>query len=408
MVGCERRRDTTLVAAPKDYLIGPVFSARPHLGQRRVVIGEREYIIGGFDPFDPTAHPPALDVRHARAVFSLLSFRKQGEKTQLIRFSFYEFCRQYANSNGGRYARAILKILGDLAKSYIRITDTNTGRGHQYRLIERVDIETRLPRRRDSKLALSNQQEMFFNGCTLSPEFAGLLDNIAELQYLKLDVFTKIRAPLAQAIYLYIPSRAHHRTEANPFEINLTNLLREVSYPIPKHKSVRYKIFTQREDIGHSIVQQLDGLEMVRGNFRVRVVETNDGEDYKLQAWAERGEQKKLIASNSKLRAAWIASGRSPAEFEQRLANAVPLDSHELDLLEMAAFRVQGNERFLMIAKALLPRSQFLELLHEAKGDELEGRQAKKNPTARLIWRIKSAIKSPISIPLSRSSGLDN
>ena len=147
---------------------------------------------------------------------------------------------------------------------------------------------------------------------------------------------------------------------------------------------------------------------MVRGNFRVRVVETNDGEDYKLQAWAERGEQKKLIASNSKLRAAWIASGRSPAEFEQRLANAVPLDSHELDLLEMAAFRVQGNERFLMIAKALLPRSQFLELLHEAKGDELEGRQAKKNPTARLIWRIKSAIKSPISIPLSRSSGLDN
>lgn len=229
MVGCQRRRDTALIAAPKDYLIGPVFSARPHLGQRRVVIGEREYIIGGFDPFDPTAHPPALDVRHARAVFSLLSFRKAGEKTQLIRFSFYEFCRQYANSNGGRYARAILKILGDLAKSYIRITDTNTGRGHQYRLIERVDIETRLPRRRDSKLALSNQQEMFFNGCTLSPEFAGLLDNIAELQYLKLDVFTKIRAPLAQAIYLYIPSRAHHRTEAKPFEITLTNLLREVS-----------------------------------------------------------------------------------------------------------------------------------------------------------------------------------
>jgi hypothetical protein len=51
---------------------------------------------------------------------------------------------------------------------------------------------------------------MWFNGCTLSPEFFGLLSSIAELQNLKLNVFTSIRSPLAQAIYLYIPSRAHH------------------------------------------------------------------------------------------------------------------------------------------------------------------------------------------------------
>ena len=249
---------------------------------------------------------------------------------------------------------------------------------------------------------------MFFNGCTLSPEFAGVLDGIAELQRLKLNVFTSIRAPLAQAIYLYIPSRAYYRTEEKPFEITLTNLLKEVSYPETKYRSVRYKIFTQRENIGQSIIQQLDGLEMVKGIFRVRLVKTNDGDDYKLLAWSEHHQQQKSLPKNSKLFAAWCTSGRPQAEFQERLENAIPLDGHELELLEKAAIRVDGNERFLIIAKALLLRSQFLELLHEAKGDELEGRMAKKNPTARLIWRIKSAIKSPISAPQSRRGGLDN
>jgi hypothetical protein len=86
----------------------------------------------------------------------------------------------------------------------------------------------------------------------------------------------------------------------------------------------------------------------------------------------------------------------------------VPLDDHELDLLEKAAVCVEGNERFFVIAKALIPRSRFLEILHEAKGDEMEGRAAKKNPTARLIWRIKSAIKELKSTPMVRQPGLDN
>ena len=44
----------------------------------------------------------------------------------------------------------------------------------------------------------------------------------------------------------------------------------------------------------------------------------------------------------------------------------------------------------------MLAPAQFVGLLAEAKGDELEGRAARKNPTARLIWRIKSAISAPI------------
>jgi hypothetical protein len=392
-----------LVAAPKDFLLGPVFAASKQTGPREITIGERRYQIGGFHPMRPDFHPPALDVRHARAIFTLLSFRKRGEDTQIIRFSFYEFCRRYANSNGGRYARAIKGIVADLMDAYIRVTDLPTKVTRQYRLIERIDTESRPPRRKDSRLAISNQEEIFFNGCTLSPEFFGLLGQITELQHLKLDVFTSIRAPLAQAIYLYIPSRAHHRTKEMPFEITLTNLLEQVSYPIPKHKSVRHKIFTQREETGHSIIQQLDRLETIKAIFRVRLVKTNDGTDWKLQAWVEENpRQPKLNSANSKLIAAWLDSGRSLALLEQRLANAGALSDYEMDLLEKAAVRVTGNERFFAMAKAMLPPSQFTGLLAEAKGDEYEGRKAKKNPTARLIWRIKTAISAPISAPLSR------
>jgi hypothetical protein len=84
------------------------------------------------------------------------------------------------------------------------------------------------------------------------------------------------------------------------------------------------------------------------------------------------------------------------------------LNHYEIDLLQKAAVQVAGNERFFALAKAMLSPAQFIGLLAEAKGDELEGRTAKKNPTARLIWRIKSAISAPNLTTLSLRHGLDN
>ena len=171
-------RESIKVAAPRDYFLGPVFAASRQSGPREVTIGERRYQIGGTHPMRPDKRAPALDVRHARAIFALLSFRKPGEDGQLIRFSFNEFCRRYASSNGGKYARTIKPIVADLVDAFIRVTDLKTKVSHQYRLLERIDIEERPPRRKDSRLATSHQEEMFFNGCTLSPEFFGLLGRI--------------------------------------------------------------------------------------------------------------------------------------------------------------------------------------------------------------------------------------
>lgn len=396
-------RHRLLVPAPKDYFLGPVFAASPQAGPRRVIIGNREYQVGGFCPLPVKYDPPALDVRHARAVFALLSFRNPYEQTRLIRFSFNQFCRRYANSNGGRYSREIARILGDLMYSFIRVTDIQSKISHEYRIIEHVDIE-RHPRRRDAKLATSPQQEMWFNSCTLSQEFYNLLGRIAELHFLKLDVFTSIRSPLAQAIYLYIPSRAHHHSEADPFEIGLANLLHQVSATVPAHKSRRKELFTKNRN---SILQQLEGLETSAGRFHVRLAETNDQTDWKLQAWVERRQRK--LDENSKLVAAYLRSGR-PREYLDRVLAAIPpLEDYELELLAAGNVEIDKNRRFFEKAKAILRPPLFRSLLAEAKGDELEGRKATRTPTARLIDRIMKTVAAPAGAANGAwNPGLDN
>jgi hypothetical protein len=103
--GNERRK----IIIPKDYSVGPVFAAikQPEGKTREVTVMGRRYQIGGFHPLRPDLKPgelpPALDVRHARALFALLSFRNPEEDIPDIHFSFNEFCHRYAHSNGGRY-----------------------------------------------------------------------------------------------------------------------------------------------------------------------------------------------------------------------------------------------------------------------------------------------------------------
>lgn len=406
----QSREQSRLVLAPKDYFLGPVFAARPQSGPREVTIMERRYLIGGFHPLRPTFNPPALDVRHARAIFSLLSFRDPFEETRLVRFSFNELCRRYANSNGGRYSRDIANIVADLLDAYIRVTDLKTNVAHEYRLIEHIDIEKRPIRRKDARLAKSPQLELWFNGCTLSPEFFALLSRIAELQHLKLNVFTSIRSPLAQAIYLYLPSRAAHHSATDPFEITVTKLLEQVSVPVPAYKSLRRRIFDKHEEENRSVLQQLEQLETLTGKFHIRLAETNDGSDWKLQTWVEADTRKpKLTAENSKLVAAYLKSGRPRELLEQALSNIQPLTGYETDQLEAAKVDIDKNRRFFEMAKAILREARFDGLLAEAKGDMLEGRKATKNPTARLIHRIMEAISTPANTANKhRADALDN
>jgi hypothetical protein len=385
------------VPAPKDFFLGPVFAATRQTGQREVIIGDRHYLLGGFHPLREDRLPAALDVRHARAIFTLLSFRTEyQDNPRIIRFAFGAFCRRYANSNGGRYLRAIKEIISDLTDSYIQVTELKTKVATSYRLIERVVIQGRPIARRDSAEASSNQTELRLNEISLSPEFYRLLNRIAELQDLKLSVFTSIRSPLAQAIYLYIPSRSVHHDERDPFEISLTKLLEQVSFPVPEYKSKRKELFTKHAEQGRSILQQLDGRETLTGRFKVRLVETADGSDWKLQTWVEKSPQpNRFLNGESKIIKAYLASGRPQEYLEQALANIRPLSDYEIDLMNAASIEVEKSRKCFEMLKAILKEPSFHSALAEAKSAELEGRKARKNPTARLIHRLQEIVATP-------------
>lgn len=141
-------------------------------------------------------------------------------------------------------------------------------------------------------------------------------------------------------------------------------------------------------------MSQLDGLETLTGIFRVRLVETNNRTDYKLQAWVERHALKmKRDRRNSKLMKAFLDAGHSEEELDRRLDSLQPLDDYERDLLEKGEIEIEKSRRFLELAKALVGRVKFNTLAGECKADVLEGRKATKNPTARLIWRVIEAIR---------------
>ena len=46
------RRDTRLIAAPCDYILGPVYAATRQIDPREIIVGQRRYKIGGFHPLD--------------------------------------------------------------------------------------------------------------------------------------------------------------------------------------------------------------------------------------------------------------------------------------------------------------------------------------------------------------------
>ena len=389
----KNRDNQILTTVPRDFVRAPLFAAtkQPEGQSRTIIVGDRRYIIGGFHPVHSTRKPPALDIRHGRAVFTLLSFRKPGTLDRSVRFSMNEFCKRYAHANGGKYSRYIRDILGDLMDTYFGVFYGDDPNMHSFRILEYIHTIGKPIRRKDAKRATNDlQQEIWFEEVRIDEQFNALVNRISELAQLRLDVLNNLTSHLAQAIYCFIPSRSHHHNESNPFEISLTTLLTQVSHPVPKYKSKRKQLFTQND---MSIVAQLDGAETLSGTLRAQIVETKDKADFKLLTWVDR-KQPLPPVSKDKLYTAWSQSGRSIENFSERTKTLPILSTYDTDLLEAGHVEVDGNVRFFRKAKALLGESEFSALLAESKGDFLEGIPTRKTPTARLIYRIMEALKS--------------
>jgi hypothetical protein len=287
-----------------------------------------------------------------------------------------------------------------LVVSFVRVTDLTTRESHTYRLIERIDIEKRYPKRRNSTFSRVEQEEMYFNGCTLSPEFFDILNRVTELMHLDLDVFTRIRSELAQTMYLYLPSRAYHHSELQPFEITVTTLLDQVGFPCPNQRNRRWQLFNQNK---RSIIKQLDGIQTRSGNLRIRMAPTSDGKDWKLRMWMERGlGNLRQNPRASKVIDKFLENGWTREDLDRRFQDWEPLTDYETEVLRQAEIDVSKNRRFLELGKALIGRVRFITVIGECKSDSLEGRKAIKNPTARLIWRIMEALPKRSALESNR------
>ena len=402
----------TVVRAPKFFSIGPFFAAKEQDGQRIVEYSSKRFEIGGFDPLDPDHKPPAYDVRHGRMTIALLAIRDENHFGKDVYFSFRDLCSYYAKSRGGRYARDIKKLLSALTRTWVRIIDLETGDAFTVRLLERVYLPERPILRRDHGYLNSRQTDLKLNQISFSAEFYSLLTDIQELQQIRYDEFLSITSPLAQSIYLYMPSRAVHHKDSKPFEITLTNLLEQVSYPLPKAKSkpsdrsaeahekkLRRQLFSKKSrQSSRSVIEQLDGRKTLTGTFRAKLAETSDGTDWKLQCWVEK-ELDKFIAQKeptSALYKRWRASGKSRAQFQKRLARIRPLDEFEGDgelySLQCGNVRTKGNERFLEQALAILGNERFHQLASEAKSDFEMKVKPTIDETRRFIHRILEAV----------------
>ena len=368
---------------PREMIVAPFFAAVKQSQEREVVVDGKRWVIG-LDHPTKRRPSPALDMRHGRACFALLSFRDRLQNGRDIFFSMNEFCRRYASSQGGRYASDILNVLFDLQETWVA-REVDGGKVEYFQILGDIKIHQKTARRREALKALSMQQEMWLDRVTLSPEFFGLLKRWEELARICLHVLASIRSPKAQAIYTYIPSRAVHHSRAEPFSINLATILEQIGAPVPTAKSKRRQVFTQNRN---SILSQLNGAELIDGILRVEMVETRDGADAKLIFWVEKNNASEPLAppKKSKMLEAWIQGGRSRRSFQERLKKARPLASHHRELLERAGVKLAETGTFFEMAHALLgPR--FDRILSEAKGDALEGNRGN-NPTGRLIYRM--------------------
>ena len=375
--------DSMTPLVPRHMVVAPFFAAVKQTQEREVVVDGKRWVIG-LDHPTKRRSSPALDMRHGRACFTLLSFRDRLQNEREIFFSMNEFCRRYASSQGGRYASDILNILFDLQETWVA-REVDDGKVEYFQILGDIKIHQKTARRRDALKALSMQKEMWLDRVTLSPEFFGLLKRWEELARICLHVLTSIRSPKAQAIYAYIPSRAVHHTKSKPFSINLATILEQIGAPVPSAKSKRKQIFVQNNN---SILSQLNGAEVIDGILRAELAETRNNSDFKLLFWVEkeRGPEPIVPPKKSKMLEAWIRGGRSQSAFQERLKKTSPLQNHHLEILERAGAKLETSETFFEMAYALLgPR--FERVISEAKSDALEGNHAS-NPTGRLIYRM--------------------
>ena len=384
----------TIVKVPSDHAKLPLWAAVRPKEKRIVRVSGRVIEVGGFDPFEPEKKDvPTLSIAHGRVFYTLMSFRDPFSTANTVTFSLNKFFDRFKRPAGGKNYRDVRRLFRDLSQAYFRITEKN-GNRYTYRILKDIGF-VEVPKRKESKKAGDTeleQYELWEMKVTFHEEFMDIIQDYEKQANIRVDVLNTLRSSIAQSIYTWLPASAyHHHSEEDAFEIPLATLLDRIGITSGvQYKSHRKHILTRQDP---SVMDQLDGAEMLSGLLRCKIVPTTDGKDYKLKCWNEKP-KKRLRPPSGKLDRIMLDKGFGEDKLRAMLQSAKPLNNYEIELLEAIGFDISKNRPFLEKCKAYLKESRFDVVLAEEKNRGLEREPTKKSRAHRLNHYLVEAIKN--------------
>jgi hypothetical protein len=402
-VSASARPGRAISLIPKDWSTAAVFSPVKQVEVREIVVNGNTWRMGIHNPLNK-APSSAIDMAHVRILLAVLSFW-QGQNP--LSMSLKELGRRAAGSHGGAFFRLLRQRLGDLRDYWISV-ELENGDKRMFPAISRIEVTSRKINATQQRLALDDwpaqrvkQQDddvrwVQLDNVVLAPEFAEFLSDFTNLMNVRLDVLRTLSSDVAQAMYLFIPSRAVYRAKTDPWKINLANLFEQLGMTVPSSKSLRRKTMEQHGT--RSVIRQLDTVPILNGNLRVGLALNKQKTDWMLLAWVEEVDDlPDLSDSKSALVKAWRESGRREEELAKLLRSPLPeLTDEESVLCEAANVELLKIQRFLRLCKVAIGTNRLHRVLAELKIDVIERRGVNK-PTGALVWRLLTLVAEPVA-----------
>lgn len=379
---------------PRAFVTKPFFPVRRQLTPRVLECEGCTWAIGVPRLDGRADERPPYDMRHGRVCFALLTFRDRlNPEDKTIHFSINELAHRVANTNGGRYSRDLLNLLFDLRDTWVRRTNPD-GSWSEFTVLESVRIHGQPVRRKDALKALAKhkQEELWLDFVHLNPDFFGLLHTYEQLARFRFDVLKLMASDVAQCLYAFLPARAAGATAADPFRVALSDVMREIGATVPAHRSARKQRFTQHAP---SIFKQLDGAPLLRGRLRVAFADSPDKADFDLCAWVESPSSTATSSpaaagKDQRLLKAWLASGRTRAEYSERIRTSPRLTDDQRQTVACAGLDVSASEKFVDAIGALIGHAALDLILQEFKTDLL-AKKLRGDPGRTLVRRLMAA-----------------
>ena len=374
-----------------DWTTSPIWLAGDQGLNRRVLSKQATWTLGVDNPFSSEITPSRpITFRHLRVFFSLLSKVNLFKLEAPLTMSLREISLTAGFALKGDSMAEIRSIVDDLRNYWVRVQypDRNDSQVesvftliHGAGLSRQINAENRVYQTRLSDVVLHS-------------DFIRMISSMAEfpLRAIRCDVLRNLPTDAARAFYVYLPSRAHHHSKANPFRVRLSTLVEQVGANFPDRLSQRLRFFDRN-------LRVLDSHPLQTGR-KLRISLEGDGRsgsDPMVILWSEDASDSTQLTLNMKpsvLVSVLMENGWSHSDAVERFAKRQPLPYHLTDRLTQTGFCLEDNQRFIELVFTLIPgKSEMVigEYCSERLNPSAQG-VGMKDPAAVLRSRLLEAV----------------